>query len=79
MDKQPAPGMLFLCNVLLLTTETCRSFMRETGLLKADKICDCGTMMTTNKRKDITDGEVWNCNNCLKRTSIRTGSFFEVL
>lgn len=68
--------MIEFCNILC-STEKCISYMMSKGLLKNHMVCVCEEDMTLMKRGDLSDGKVWNCRKCLKRTSIRKNSFFE--
>ena len=76
-ESKTAPGMFEFCTEVISSTENCIKFMREFGLLKKEMTCDCGEAMKILRRNDISDKEVWSCR-CLKRMSVRKGSFFEV-
>ena len=60
---------------LLADTKTCINFLRGRNLLLADYIC-CRNPCSKVMNIQVTDKEIFQCNFCRRRYSIRTGSFW---
>uniref|UniRef100_A0A915KL98 Calcium uniporter protein n=1 Tax=Romanomermis culicivorax TaxID=13658 RepID=A0A915KL98_ROMCU len=65
-----------IVDIILLTIDNDKliSFLKDTGLIKNQRIChadQCGYNMALVKKRQLTDGYVWNCGKCKAQKSIR--------